>query len=605
MKRRIVLVFFWCWIYGLTSSAWAQREGLPPQVVAFPDMVLYNGKIVTMDDRSTNPVPGTIVRALAIRDGKILATGNDQEILALAGPKTQRIDLEGRTVIPGLIDTHSHLHDYALRHWGRVAGIKQPIAVRGETLDQFLDGIKKGIEKARGEIKADEWIEFQLPREALPFIREGEISRKILDEHAPDHPVLVACGTTALVNGKAIEVVENFYRSSIVEDALDKQTGVATFGTEFIRAVPAEVQLKGRIEPLVEVIRKELEEWAAFGITTFSSHINVPSHVNVYAELSRRGQMPIRFAWTHRSGTLFNPEASGFYRRVGDMAGVGTDYLWNIGVTVGHLDQSYPGVCTSISARPEIKKRELCVGEPGMFKRGVMLDMVRSGLRITGTHIAGDRALDNFLEIIKEGSAMAGIGLEGIRAKQHVIDHCTLSPRPEQHEELKRLGITMSCGPKYIPNSERVLRDYGERYISWVVPAKSLIESGVKTVWEIDDHEVAEKGAFHYLELLVARKVDGKVWAPQERVDRTIALKMATTWASEYILREQVLGTLEPGKWADLLVLNRDYFSVAEDEIHAVRPLMTVVGGRIAYLDKTFAEKIKAEPLGIQPRFSN
>lgn len=86
---------------------------LPPQVIAWPDTVLVNGNIVTIDDHGLNASPGTLVEAMAIRDGRVLALGSNNEIDQMVGPQTYRIDLKGRTVIPGIIDTHSHLFDYA------------------------------------------------------------------------------------------------------------------------------------------------------------------------------------------------------------------------------------------------------------------------------------------------------------------------------------------------------------------------------------------------------------------------------------------------------------------------------------------------------------
>jgi hypothetical protein len=128
---------------------------------------------------------------------------------------------------------------------------------------------------------------------------------------------------------------------------------------------------------------------------------------------------------------------------------------------------------------------------------------------------------------------------------------------------------------------------------------KSLYDAGVKFVWEQDEHPKVT--AFEYLELPVTREgPDGMVWAPAERLDRVAALKAATSWASEYVLRPDVLGTLEPRKWADFLVLNQDYFAVPEDQISEVRPLLTVVGGKIAYLDAGYARELGREPVGYQ-----
>ncbi|MGH7828777.1 MAG: amidohydrolase, partial [Candidatus Binatia bacterium] len=95
-------------LLGLFASQ-ALAQTVPPELVSYPDMILHNGKIVTMDDTSTSINPGSVVQAVAIRDGKILATGSDKIILALKGPQTKIIDVKGKTVLPGIIDTHSHL----------------------------------------------------------------------------------------------------------------------------------------------------------------------------------------------------------------------------------------------------------------------------------------------------------------------------------------------------------------------------------------------------------------------------------------------------------------------------------------------------------------
>ena len=89
-------------------SGQAAAQSLPAEVIRYADMVLHNGKIITVDANFS------IAQAIAVRDGKILRVGRDAEILSLAGPNTRRINLQGRALIPGLIDTHSHLHEYGL-----------------------------------------------------------------------------------------------------------------------------------------------------------------------------------------------------------------------------------------------------------------------------------------------------------------------------------------------------------------------------------------------------------------------------------------------------------------------------------------------------------
>lgn len=579
------------------------RGAYPEAVLAFPDTIVHNGRIVTMDDRTPGEGVGTVAQAMAARNGVILSLGTNDSVLALKGPKTRVIDLAGRTVIPGLIDTHSHFHDYAGRHWG-FAGVPPPIVVRSEDSEVLMKRVRDGVLERVAKQEPGTWVQVSLvSKKGLSTVRDGRLQRKMLDEIAPKHPVLLQVGTTSLVNTAAIKAVEQFFGGTFADEDLDRETGISDFGTELGRSIPVDVLMNGRTRELVEIVYKELEEQAAHGFTTYSSHIASPHHMSVFGELARREDgMPIRFAWTHRSGIMFNADnGAGFYRRLGDLSGVGTQFFWNIGSTVGNLDKSYPLSCTTIDARPEVKRREICLGEVGHAKREIMLTMVRAGHRITGTHIAGDHAADLFLDIIEQGSREGGFSEEQIRAKHHVMDHCAMSPRPEQYARLKRLGITMSCGTKYLENSKAVLADYGEQYLTRVVPVKTLLTAGIPTVWEVDDHDVADVGAFYYIQLFVTRELEGRVWAPEQRIDRTTALKMATSWASDYVLKPKDLGTLEAGKKADFLVLNRDYWAVPDREIHTVRPLLTVVDGKFRYLNAAWAAELGMGAIGFQP----
>src|SRR5262245_44284990 len=99
------------------ASAGAQSVTVPQEMVQYPDLILHNGKIVTMDDVTPTGPPGTIVEAMAIHGDTIQFLGTSQQVLRYAGPQTKKIDLKGRTVIPGMIDTHNHLHDGFIGNW--------------------------------------------------------------------------------------------------------------------------------------------------------------------------------------------------------------------------------------------------------------------------------------------------------------------------------------------------------------------------------------------------------------------------------------------------------------------------------------------------------
>jgi len=107
--------------FVLVATAYAQRlfQDVPEEIIAFPDLILYNGKIITVDDYSLSNSLGRTVQAMAVREELIQALGASDQILRLAGPPTRKVDLRGRTVIPGMIQTHQHLHDSAVSRWTR------------------------------------------------------------------------------------------------------------------------------------------------------------------------------------------------------------------------------------------------------------------------------------------------------------------------------------------------------------------------------------------------------------------------------------------------------------------------------------------------------
>jgi len=129
-----------------------------------------------------------------------------------------------------------------------------------------------------------------------------------------------------------------------------------------------------------------------------------------------------------------------------------------------------------------------------------------------------------------------------------------------------------------------VMRDYGEEAAHrWVVPVKSILDAGGRVTWEQDNDDLGLKPFFGFHTLITRKDENGRVWGARDAVDRQTALRMATNWAAEYVLREKVLGSLEAGKWADIVILDKDYLTVPEDEIATIKSVMTIVGGRVIY----------------------
>ena len=147
MIRRILSYIGVLAAFTVLSGLCAMAQQAPATETAFPDLIVYNGKIVTMDDASLNNSPGKIVEAMAIRGDRIQQVGSNNDVLRSAGPKTRKMDLKGRTVVPGWIDTHSHMHDHSVQLWSKthekeIESVAKRFSVSGKTFQDLTHGIQ-------------------------------------------------------------------------------------------------------------------------------------------------------------------------------------------------------------------------------------------------------------------------------------------------------------------------------------------------------------------------------------------------------------------------------------------------------------------------------
>lgn len=602
------------------------------------ETVFVNGKIVTVDDESFSSRLGTIAQAMHVKDGKILHIGTNDQIRPMAGPNIKVIDLKGRTVLPGFILTHEHPYD-----WSPVspAIVKKVLTddivvtrVMEGSPEQNLKAFPGVLAEAVSKTKPGQWIYILLtlgknyeysaggnggfgrggmdPQavDLLTIFGEGKIPTAQLNAAAPNNPVLVRdvfVGTA--MNQKAIDAAIKMFPDTCT-NPLVPEGGTKCVGSPArfpMRWEFQDVMLKDHYPQLVEVMRLGLEWWAGYGMTAYASNAYAPSNLRVYRDLDRKGQMPIRNMWTWN----WHPEMFADSFLLTDVAtrlGEGTDYFWfgGGGPTIGAgCTTAEPVPSSKLAKDPNLQLQQRlrsCAFAPGSLPAKTLYDYVKAGGRFINFHTVGDSDIDNIMNIIVQASKDAGITEEEIRAKRHGFDHSVMWPRPDQIPTMKRYNFLASGdGYEIIQASPGVFDVFGEKGADWVVPKKRLVEGGIYNSIETDRALPSTNLTIFSAGIapLINRKGwDGKVYASAQGVDRETALKIATIWGAYYLLRENQLGSLKPGKFADFMVLDRDYLTVPVDDIAKLRVLMTVAGGKVVHLAPSLAREIGLQPAG-------
>lgn len=599
MRRAIAMVA----LAAVAGIGALRAQGAKPATAeGYPDQILYNAKVVTMDDESFTSNVGSIRQALALKGDTIVATGTNAQVRALAGPNTRQIDLKGRTVLPSFILTHEHPTDWA---WTEPTALNHVFPEGNEHIVvRFLKGTgeeqmanwEKVLQEAVSVAKPGQWIllssdygaNFEHMGVLAPkFLRAITVER--LDELAPNNPVRVKnAWISGMLNTRGLEELRKVFPDAQLE-------GRGNRG-ENGRQLEPDVILYNKTELNAALLKAQMQLWAAHGVTTFGSSPYAPGNFKSLVWLDSRGEMPARFAWGYSGPDLHFQTL----RMIAGMLGHGSDYLWNVGAQ----GEESGGSCTTLDAAPRVKAREDCAFTPGSTGRQVIEDIVRAGGRIATMHSGGDKDIDNLMDAIEKASKEAGLTLDEIRQRRHAFDHASGAPRPDQIPRIKRLGMMVSMINTVLWENRTDydisfrVRNYGIEFAHYAVPRKSVTAAGIMNTQEID--RALPHWLFYNVWVGMTRYNAGqqRAFAPREATDRITQLKALTTWGAHYVLREDRMGSLEPGKLADLVVLDRDLLTIPQDDIPNTKVLMTLVGGKMVHVLPTLAGEIGAEPVG-------
>lgn len=530
------------------------------------DLLLRNGHIVTMD------AANSVVGAMAVRDGRILALGNDKMLVSCATSRTQLLDLHGSTVLPGLIDVHTHAMEWVKSNLSGEIDAGYPAV-------HSISDITQAVAHRAAAIPPGEWI-IGSGWDDARLMEHRYITRADLDRLSADHPVYLkhVSGHLGVANSAALKLADitkhtNDPQGGVIErDACGEATGILK---DTAMALVAALLPKEPPDINVRAAKLISEKAAEVGLTTIHDIFITPEEMRGYQDARQRGRLQIRVQMSPRIGSIEDAEK---LAQMGVHTGFGDDYL-KFGAAKMFADGGM-GARTIAIYPPGV------IGEPDNLGvlRWTPADMRKAHLTAAAagwqleTHAIGDRAIDEVLD-----SYAAVIKALGLKDHRFRIVHAGIST-PAVQKRLHELQVLVDGNPPFVYWIGSWFAKYGPERVRWAYPAKSYIDGGVIEAAG-SDVPVTPLSPWWGIWAAVARKEleSGQVLAPEERISVKQALTLYTRNGAYAGFEEDSTGSLEPGKLADFIVIDRDVLSVPTDELKDVRVLQTFISGRCVY----------------------
>ncbi len=533
---------------------------LPDELCA--DLAFVNGKIVTLDDENS------INEAVSVRGNKILRVGSNDYVKETFGDKTEVIDLKGKTLLPGLIDSHMHPGG----SWGAYLVRGVACGPHFNSVDQMLEAVKEKV----AQTQPGNWI--------LGFrmddVKMGRYpTRAELDEASPDNPLYIqrrdghngVANSLALAAAKITRDTPDPHHGKIERDENGEPNGLLR---ESAKDLVYHIMPPYSFEEFYKGLQIVFEECISLGLTSIHASMVGPLEFKAMQTLKREGKLGIRVA-VHLSGRdhgmVEGAIAAGIQTPFGDNWLKITAAEWVFDTSTSGRTAAY---------------YEPYVGEPD--NTGILLydqdDLERrvwethkAGIRV-GIDGVGDRGIDRSLDAIEK--ALKKLPREDHR---HRIEHCCYVTPAIQDRLIELNVIDASATGFHHDLGDAYKANRGEEAMKYMWPHRTLIDRGIPAPGH-SDASICDANPWLAMYSMVTRKTSsGDVLYAPEGIEPVEAIRAYAIDGAYAAWEENIKGTIEPGKLADMVVIDRDPLTIDPDDIRNVKNLVTVIDGKVVY----------------------
>lgn len=537
---------------------------MPDEVAA--DLVLLNGQVLTMNAEDT------IAEAIVIKDRRILYVGRDSEAKKAIGNATQTIDLGGRAVLPGFIDTHNHLAFSAI---DSVAVDCSPEKA------QSIENILKEIVTFAKMNPHTEWVR-GVKYDDARLTEKRHPTRWDIDRVINDRPVLLVHRGyhIAVINSTGMRIlgITDHTKPPIGgkygrDPKSGQLNGVLYENSWFDLWGKKNSPLNVDSETFIQGVQTVCAQYVRAGITSVNDAWVVPSNFKGFQVALRLGILPIRVNVHIFNSCLDQLEDLGISR------GYGNDYLKIMAVKLV-LDGSVSGL-TAALYEPYIGRKDRGIL---LMKKKDLEEFIerihRLGFQVS-VHANGDRAIDMVLDVFERV-----LKKNPKKDHRHRIEHCSLL-NPQRIRRIKSLGlfpVIFAAYPFY--HGDKIYPAFGPERVEWLMACRSLLDAGVKIAGH-SDFPASPFNPLLAIHSLVNRKTErGILFSPNQAITVPEALRMYTIDAAFASFDESIKGSIEPDKYADLTILQDNPLTIEKEKLKEIRVMMTIVNGQIIYKNK-------------------